>query len=277
MPNSVLIFTRANNTKAQKVANEFILWLNQKKVPYKDYTNIEGMIPASEIKKHTFGIVFGGDGTFLTLVRKIEKKDSIPILGVNLGSLGFITEIEKTEMYSVVENIFKGQFKEEKRPLIEIQLCRKNKCVQAGSVFNDAVVTKDAKATMLKFELRVDDLKLSDVRADGFIVATPTGSTGYNLSAGGPLTHPQVPAIVLTAICSHALSARPIVVSDKSHIEIELKEFSGLAYLVFDGQINYEIKPKDIIKMSLSKSYLRLIQSPRKRWAEIIRSKLSMS
>jgi NAD+ kinase len=277
MQNSVLIFSRAHNTEAEKVAKEFMQWLDKKKISYKDYTHVEGMISTSEIKKHLFGIVFGGDGTFLTLVRKIEKKDSLPILGVNLGSLGFITEIEKSEMFAVVESILKNKFKEEKRPLLDIQLCRKNKCVQAGSVFNDAVITKDAKATMLKFELRVDDLKLSDVRADGFIVATPTGSTGYNLSAGGPLTHPQVSAIVLTAICSHALSARPIVVSDTAHIELELKDFTGLAYLVFDGQINYEIKPKDIIKIGLSKSYLRLIQSPRKRWAEIIRSKLSMS
>lgn len=276
MKSQILIFAKRYHKKAKAAAEELRKHLEKKKYEVIDLSDSEGVISQKNISNVKLGVVIGGDGTFLTLVRRLEKKDLFPILGVNLGTLGFITETDGSQMLQMVDEALKGKCIEEERKLLDVQLCREDHCIQAGLAFNDAVITKDARSTMLTFEVWIDGMLLSKIRADGYILSTPTGSTGYNLSAGGPLVHSLVPSLVLNAICSHSLSSRPIVLHEGCAIELRLKDFQGPAYLVFDGQINYEIRPADVIKVKTSESFLRLVRSPHKPWTEVLRSKLNM-
>lgn len=277
MKGSVLIFAKRKKAAAKEASQRLATFLKKRKIKVIDVSDSDGKLTESELKDVTLGVVIGGDGTFLTLVRRLEKKDQFPLMGVNLGTLGFITEINKEEMLAGVGEALAQKYREELRPLLQVDVWRGNKCIESGMVFNDAVMTKDAQTTMLKFDVYVGGELLSYVRADGYIAATPTGSTAYALSAGGPLVHPDVNGIVLVPICSHALSTRPTLVPRQTAIEILLREFHGAVYLVYDGQITFEIKPGDQIKVRTSETSLRLIRSPEQKWSETIRSKLGMT
>lgn len=277
MSSKVLIFCKGRKPAAKEAVGTLKDWLKKKAVDVVDVSDGEERLEESAAKGVSLGVVIGGDGTFLTLVRRLEKKDQFPIMGVNLGTLGFITEINKEEMIQAVADALEKKFQEERRPLLQVDVWRGKKCVESAVVFNDAVMTKDAQTTMLKFDVFVGGELLSYVRADGYIISTPTGSTAYSLSAGGPLVHPEVPGIVLVPICSHALSTRPTLVPQKTAIEIVTREFAGAVYLVYDGQVSFELKAGDQIKVRLSESSLRLIRSPEQKWSETIRTKLKMT
>lgn len=274
---AILICAKRGNKEANEAAHQVIQWIKGQKLEVLDVTETDGKISPSKVKNVKLGVVIGGDGTFLTLVRRLEQKDAFPIMGINLGTLGFITDIGREEMLTALRAVLANEFPEETRSLLDVELWRGKKLHESGSVFNDVVLTKDAKTTMVKFDVHVDKGFLSYLRADGYIVATPTGSTGYSLSAGGPLIHPAVASMILTPICSHSLSARSIVLPPKTELELHLREFRGSAYLVFDGQINFLLKQADRIRVTLSKSQLRLIRSPQQKWLETLRSKLNMT
>jgi NAD+ kinase len=273
----VLVCSRRDTAAAKQAAERLTDWLQKKGYPVLDVTHSDARISASEAKGVVLGVVIGGDGTFLTLVRRLEQKDQFPIMGVNLGSLGFITEVGKEEMLPAVESVLSGKFHEEGRPLLLVELWREEKNIETWMVFNDAVITKEPKATMLKFDVSIGGELMSYVRADGYIISSPTGSTGYALSAGGPLIHPEVGALLCLPLCSHSLSARPIIIPQKSAVEIHLKECRGQSYLVFDGQVDFELKPLDRVKITTSDTKLRLVQPSGQRWFETLRSKLQMS
>lgn len=276
MANTVLVFAKLNKPAAIEARDRLVQWLQKKSVPVLDVSATLEKLTEAELKGVKLGVVIGGDGTFLTLVRKLERKDQFPLLGVNLGTLGFITETNKEEMLPAVEHALANKFREELRPLLDVEVWRGNDCVVAGVVFNDAVMTKDAQTSMLKFDVFLGGELLSAVRADGYIAATPTGSTAYALSAGGPILHPEVNGIVLVPICSHALSARPMIVSQDSKIEMIPREIVGTAYLVFDGHISFEIKTGDKIKIHAAQTKLRLYKAPEQKWSETVRTKLKM-
>jgi NAD+ kinase len=276
MKSKVLICSRRATPSAKKASEKLTAWLEKNGYAVIDVTDTDHKITRAEGKNVKLGVVIGGDGTFLTLVRRLEQKDQFPIMGVNLGSLGFITEIGKEEMLTAMAAVLDGKFTEEGRPLYQVELWREDKCIESGTVFNDAVITKDPKVSLLKFEVSVGGEFISQVRADGYVVASPTGSTGYALSAGGPLMHPDLRSMLLIPLCSHSLSARPIVVPGEKTVEILLREFRGAAYLVFDGQIDLEIKPHDRVKVTKSDTLLRLVRSPGQKWFQTLRSKLHM-
>lgn len=277
MKRSVLIFSKRKTPAAQAARDELMAWLVKNGHQSIDVTATEDTITAKQVKGVALGVVIGGDGTFLRLVRRLEKKDQFPIMGVNLGSLGFITEFSKEDLIPSVEEALTKGYPEEKRPLLDVELWRDKKPIESGFVFNDAVITKDARTSMLKFDVHLDGEFMSYIRADGYIVSTPTGSTAYNLSAGGPLLHPDVPALTLVAIAPHALSSRPIVIPSSVSVEITPREFNGPVYLVYDGQINFEIRSGDCVKIRSSQASLRLIRCPKRTWSEALRSKLEMA
>jgi NAD+ kinase len=181
-------------------------------------------------------IVLGGDGTFLSIAR-LMREHSVPVMGVNMGKLGFLTEIKRSEVFQVLQGVLDGKrLSIRERSLLEVTLHRKNKIIFRGPVVNDAVISKGAIARIIGLQIAVNGRWAHDVRADGIIVSTPTGSTAYSLAAGGPIIEPSLPAVVLTPICPHSLTQRPIVIPDTDVIQLFLNDRPGHVYLTLDGQ-----------------------------------------
>jgi len=179
-------------------------------------------------------VVLGGDGTLLSVARRFPGGP--PILGVNLGRLGFLTEVARDGLYPALVEVLAGEFHLEERSLFDVALERGNGRRRQYLALNDAVLAKTALSRIIELHLQVDGRSVSRYRADGLVVSTPTGSTAYNLSAGGPILHPQLPVAVVTPICPHTLTLRPLVVPDTSRIEISLETPSEKVYLTIDGQ-----------------------------------------
>lgn len=276
MKQTVLVCAKKKDASAQKACDKLTQWLKENDYDVLDVTKSEEAISDKEVKDVKLGVVIGGDGTFLSLARRLESKDAFPLMGVNLGTLGFITEAGEDEMIPAVSDALKKKPKEELRFLLEVEILRQGKILQTATAFNDTAITKDAQTTILTFDVHVGGELLSQVRSDGYIVATPTGSTAYALSAGGPLLHPEMDGVVLVSICSHALTSRPVVIPKGLEIKILPKNFKGKAYVLLDGQVDVEIKPGDEIKITSSKTSLRLVRSSMRNWAQALRTKLKM-
>src|SRR3990167_4196740 len=214
-------------------------------------------------------IVFGGDGTFLSIARQMIWK-SVPIMGVNLGQLGFLTEVKVEEVYETLEGVLKGKYAVQERAMLEACVKRKGKELFCLPVLNDVVVTKSAIARVIDFQLRLAGIPVAQLKADGLIVATPTGSTAYSLAAGGPIVHPKVGAMVITAICPHSLNVRPLVIPDDAGVEVELLKKDGDIMLTLDGQFGYELQQGDCISITKYKRHsLLLVQSPKRDYFEL--------
>ncbi len=218
-------------------------------------------------------LVLGGDGTLLSAARLAAPR-GIPILPVNLGSLGFLTSFTREELYPALEETLGGRHAVSERVLLQVDFLRNGATHGMYLALNDAVINKGALARMIELELSIDETFVCRYRADGLIVATPTGSTAYSLSAGGPIVHPGVGAFVITPICPHTLSDRPLVVQDTSRIEISFLGDTEAVFFTVDGQTGIEIHPGDRIRLTKAVPRLKLIQPPRKSYFEILRSKL---
>lgn len=218
-------------------------------------------------------LVLGGDGTLLSAAREAAPR-SKPVLPINLGSLGFLTSFTLDELYPALEETLAGRLEASERVMLKATLLRNGKAEEEQAVLNDVVINKGALARMTELRLSLDGDFVCRYRADGLIVATPTGSTAYSLSAGGPIVHPAVEAIVITPICPHTLSDRPLVVRDTSVIELSLMETADSVYLTLDGQKGVELHRGDRVKIVRAPEKLKLIQPPRKPYYEILRSKL---
>jgi NAD+ kinase len=201
-------------------------------------------------------IVVGGDGTMLHAARTLARH-GVPLIGVNLGRLGFLTDISMERMEDDLGRILDGDFKTESRILLEAEVVRGGQVQHRADAFNDVVINKGALARLIEFETRVDGEFVNSTRADGIIVATPTGSTAYALSAGGPILHPTLPALVLVPICPHTLSDRPLAVGSDSLIEITMISTSRQsAHVTFDGQTNFALHDKDVLRVRRADSPL---------------------
>lgn len=218
-------------------------------------------------------LVLGGDGTLLAAAR-VAAPYGVPILPVNLGSLGFLTSFTVNELYPALEDTLAGRFSISERVMLDAALQRAGKVIARESVLNEAVINKGALARMIEMELRIDGGFVCRYRVDGLIVATPTGSTAYSLSAGGPIVHPAVESILITPICPHTLSDRPLVVRDTSLVEATLLGDTDSVYLTLDGQKGIPMESGDQVTISRAKGQLKLIQPPRKSYFEILRNKL---
>jgi NAD+ kinase len=217
-------------------------------------------------------IVLGGDGTLLSAARATAAID-VPLLGVNLGSLGFLTEVPPKALYKMLDAIAQGHATVEHRSLMQCELRRGEEVRGKYLVFNDAVVNKTALARLNTYDLYIDKVFVSSYRADGMIVATPTGSTAYSLSAGGPVLMPTVGALLVTPVAPHALTHRPLVVPDSSEIEILLKSEEEVAYLSLDGQPGLDLRDGDRVVCRRSQHQVNLFRTGSD-FFQVLRSKL---
>ena len=218
-------------------------------------------------------IVLGGDGTLLATARALRGKP-VPILAVNLGGLGFLTVITQEELYPTLESVLKDEHRIERRVQLEGSLIRADEVIASFLALNDAVLNKGAISRILDFELRLDGHFVSSYKSDGLIVSTPTGSTAYSLAAGGPITMPSVGAFIVTPICAHTLTNRPLVVPDTASIEIAVTTQREAAYLTVDGQVGLAAHSEDRVCLKKADSYVELIQSPDKDYFRILQQKL---
>jgi NAD+ kinase len=220
-------------------------------------------------------VVLGGDGTLLSAARLVAaSRRNVPILGVNLGSLGFMAEVSLDELYPTLEEALAGKLEITERMMLTASVIRKGRRIAEYTVLNDAVVSKGAFARMVSLEVSVDEDFLTAIRADGLILATPTGSTAYSLSAGGPIIHPAIHCFVLTPICPHTLSNRPIAIPDRALVSVRLVSESEGISLTLDGQVVTPLEQNDIVKVQKAKRRVKIFKHPTKDYYEILRTKL---
>ncbi len=218
-------------------------------------------------------IVLGGDGTMLSVSRLVAEK-GIPILGVNLGTMGFITEINRDEINQAVDAMLSDTCIIEERLMLCARIVRGGEKIAEYTVLNDVVINKGALARIIDLEALINGVYVTTFKADGLIISTPTGSTAYSLSAGGPILYPTLNSIVLTPICSHTLTNRPIVLPDDFKVEITLKMLSEDVYLTLDGQVGFSLREDDVIEINKSPFKTRLLIPCARDYFNVLRTKL---
>jgi NAD+ kinase len=218
-------------------------------------------------------LVLGGDGTMIATARMMGDTE-IPVIGVNYGGLGYLAEFRIEEMFGALESILAGDYKLEQRVMLAVELRRGNEVVTRNRVLNDVVMNKSALARIIEIETHLNDQFVNLFRADGLIVATPTGSTAYNLSAGGPIVFPSMNAIVITPICPFTLSNRPIVVPDDSVIEVRLMTEKEEVALTLDGQVGFPLHAGDRVRIRKSETSFNLVQPKNRNYFDVLRDKL---
>ena len=217
-------------------------------------------------------LVLGGDGTLLSMARLVGDL-GVPILGVNLGGLGFLTALTKEELFPALEAFLAGGLVIEERVMLAAQVWRQGERLSEYAALNDVVITKSAMSRIINLAVSVDGQFATAYRADGLIISTPTGSTAYCLSAGGPIVFPTMPAIVLTPICSHTLTNRPIVLPADQRIEVTLQSDQDVM-LTLDGQVGFALKEADVVAISQATARISLLRFPQKHFFSVLRTKL---
>lgn len=219
-------------------------------------------------------IVLGGDGTLISVARSVAGRN-VPIVGVNLGQLGFLTEITRDELPEMMEDVIRGEYHVTDRMMLDAFIKREGEIVGQYTVLNDVVINKGALARIIDLKTHVDGRLLSNYKADGLIIATPTGSTGYNLAAGGPIIYPEINSLLISPICPHMLTNRPIILWSRSVIEVEVRFEDDVVFFTADGQVGRKLLPGDRVEVRRSDSRALLVNSPNKDYFEILRTKLS--
>jgi NAD+ kinase len=275
------IVAKANSPLAAEGLKILAAWLEARGVSHiidEESARVAGL--KSGVKKVDLArqadliVVMGGDGTFLAVARLMEGNNA-PILGVNLGGLGFLTEFAYDEMLPALERALEGDFISEDRAMLDAVVSREGKNVTSYTVLNDVALNRGAFARMPHILVHVDGVFVNEYVADGLLVATPTGSTAYNLSVGGPITHPSLGAIIISPICPHTLSNRPIVIPDGHNVEITLDPaIQGEAVATMDGQVGFQMSFRDKLLIKKSASVTRIILSPHKDYYQLLRGKL---
>ena len=275
------IISKPHQQAICSVVPPLVDWLRGRKIEvFTDHETkacVETTAPA--ISRETLGdqvdlmIVLGGDGTLLSAARAMGSHH-VPILAVNLGGLGFLTSVTLDEMYPVLDQVLAGKHQVSERMMLDAEILRGGKVAEHQCALNDAVANKAAIARMLDFDVYVNGESVGRYRADGLVVATPTGSTAYSLAAGGPIIEPELDAFVITPICPHMLTNRPLVVPATARIEIDFAAAEEPVYVTLDGQIGFELKPKDRVAITQSASRVSLVRPPSKTYFEVLRNKL---
>jgi NAD+ kinase len=274
------ICSKPNAARANEVAPALIEWLQRRGITVRadEVTaacapGVQG-IPRDDVPEGCdLIVVLGGDGTLLSAARAIGRRE-IPLFPVNLGGLGFLTAISVEEIYPELERALSGELRCAKRRLLSAEVRREGKVLAHYDALNDAVLGKSSLARIIDLEVHVDKQFVSSYKADGLIVATPTGSTAYSLAAGGPIIYPTVPAICLTPICPHMLTNRPLIVSETSVIEISSIGPEEGTYLTIDGQVGTPLEIGDTVVCRSGDWSLLLIRPPRMQYFDVLRQKL---
>jgi len=279
------ILARPDLAEAGPAIRDLVSWLRERKVPVvlDEATAALGGLEARAACRVASGrevaaaadalVVLGGDGTLLAASRLLDR--TVPLLGVNFGSLGFLTEIGLGDLYPALQAVLEGRYEHEERRLLHAVARRAGHEDVQAEVLNDVVITKAGPSRIIELEVTIDGAFVSAFRADGLIVSSPTGSTAYNLAAGGPILHPSLAAVVLTPICPHMLTNRPLVVGDLATIEVRLRDARGVeVYTAFDGQQSFALADGDTVTVTASGRRLRLVTVPGRDYYEVLRTKL---
>ena len=280
MKRTVAIISKPGKPELHRIAAEILHWFHKHNynviIDHESavYIHDHEVVPRERIgERHPdFTIVLGGDGTLLSAARAVSPF-GVPILGVNLGSLGFLTEVPLDEVYTTLEAIDRNECGIEVRSMVHAELVRDDEKVAGYDALNDVVINKSAIARLVSFDLYVNEAFVSNYKADGVIVATPTGSTAYSLAAGGPIVMPSADVIVITPVCVHSLTGRPLVVRDTGAIEIFVQNVDGDAFLTIDGQLGVPVTDNDRILCRRSEHTVKLLRM-RKTFFEVLRTKL---
>ncbi|MFB3818364.1 MAG: NAD(+)/NADH kinase [Candidatus Methylomirabilales bacterium] len=232
-----------------------------------------GLTRAAMAERADLIIVLGGDGTMLSVARHTGARE-VPILGVNLGGLGFLTEVTLDGLFPTLDAILEERFAVSRRLTLRVRVLRGGEALGQYEALNDAVVTKTTPSRMVHLETTVNGETVTTFRADGLIVATPTGSTAYCLSAGGPIVYPTLPALVIIPICPHTLTNRPLVLPDGARIEIRHGSPAEEVHLTVDGQVDVPLAYRDVVAVERSPHTITLIKSPKLNYFELLRTKL---
>src|SRR5437660_11768124 len=260
------IVVKAESPETKALLKELVPWLRARgKDPLLDPATAKLIgETTSSLKKDLAAladmlVVLGGDGTMLAAARLVEDRP-IPILGVNTGGLGFLTAVTRDEIFKALEQVFANAYAEEQRLMLRSRLVRMGTQVAAASVLNDVALSKGALSHMVRLELSIDGQFVTGLRGDGIIISTPTGSTAYSMAAGGPILNPAVRALILTPICPHTLTNRPIVIPQEAHVAVMLVSKDEGAMVTFDGQAGIALQPRDLIEVRAAQHKTRLIR-----------------
>jgi NAD+ kinase len=262
---NVVIVTKPKQPDVARVAAELLQWFRAKSVA-------ASLEPQAALTAD-LAVVLGGDGTLLAAARLLADRQ-VPIVAINYGGLGFLTEVTLSEMYPVLELVLGGEFVTEQRMMVDLHVSREEKRLAQYRALNDVVINKGTLSRMIELEARVDGQYVSRFRADGLIVSTPTGSTAYNLSAGGPIIFPTMTAMVVTPICSHTLTNRPIVLPGHVKIAIVLRSAQDDVYITVDGQVGLKLQMGDHIVVQKSDVTVKLVAPADKNYFDVLRGKL---
>ncbi|MCO6431698.1 MAG: NAD(+)/NADH kinase [Deltaproteobacteria bacterium] len=219
-------------------------------------------------------VTLGGDGTLIGIARYVEGRSPV-MIGVNFGHLGFLTEISPDELFVVLESVLSNGVRYADRSMLSACVLREGKQVYSSQVVNDAVVQKGVKEKLLELDLEVNGEDVTRIRADGVIVSTPTGSTAYSLSAGGSIVHPTLEVSLVTPICAHSLTNRPLILGMDAEICVTIPQYEGQVFLIIDGQVSFELKVGDRLSVTRAQNRVRFVRSPAKSYFEILRTKLN--
>ncbi len=277
---TVGILTKPKFPDVAHILKDLVAWLreHQKAVVFDGKT--AALLGEPAIHKKTeiaaladMVIVLGGDGTMLNAARLVEER-SVPILGVNMGGLGFLTEVSLEHLYPAIEKVFEQAFVLDERLMLRARIHRHGEHVAQATILNDVVVSKGTLSRMVEIQISIDGKFVTNLRGDGLIVSTPTGSTAYSLSAGGPIIAPSVQALILTPICPHTLTHRPLLVPNSATLEVTLTSQDEGAMTTFDGQVGIAMTQGDTVVIQASEHRTRLIRFPDHTYYDVIRRKL---
>src|SRR3954471_12987618 len=272
-------------TAANPVLVELKSWLEQRGVTPvfdEDTARLAGIRTARSISREVLPrecdlvVVLGGDGTLIGMADRIAAAESdVPILAVNFGSLGFLTEITLAELYEALDDTLAGRAVIDTRAMLSTKTVRDGASFAEHIVLNDMVITRGSLSRIIEISVSVNGAPVTTVRADGLIIASPTGSTAYNLAAGGPIVHPAVDAMLLTPIAPHTLSNRPIVIPAASNVQVRpVMDERDEVFVTFDGQIGFPLRPNDLLHVTRAPRPLRIVKSAKRTYFDVLRQKL---
>ena len=278
-PKCIAIMYRPDTKEAIKQANELAVWLSEQGFAVYASLNQELKKPAqkltpAKVSELDWVIVLGGDGTYLAAVRMLEGRQ-IPILGVNMGSLGFLTEIRIEDLYKAIISTLQHKNEFKVRSMLSVQVKRGGRVAHEYVALNDAVIERGSNTHLINIEVFSENQLVATVKADALVVATPTGSTAYNLAAGGPILHPDVHAIVMTPVCPHALTSRPLIFPDDQKLSFKLVTQDKRVVLTVDGVNRGEVTHEDEIVITRSKIDHFVIRKPSSNYFTLLREKLA--
>lgn len=273
------IICKRGKLEAIEILKGFIPWLKSKNLEVLVEPEVRDLLNEKSVEKDQMPslvdliIVFGGDGTMLSVARLVGGKN-IPILGINLGGLGFITEINKDELYEALDRVLADKCAIEERIMLNAFVYRNDDRIADFLVLNDVVINKGAIARIIDIEIFVNKIYVTEFKSDGLIISSPTGSTAYSLSAGGPILYPTLNCIIITPICPHTLTHRSIVLPDSFTIEAVLGSDSKDVVLTLDGQVGFSLRKDDRVEIRKSEFKTKIIIPPDRDYFQVLRKKL---